>query len=223
MKSRGKSNRLHSEGGGSSVISYWEKYHSSGRDIGGYPLSSTVEHWFREHMHSVSHVLEIACGTGRSYAHMINIASSSACGRMFYVGADASPSAIERASRRAGFNGVLADMFHLPFENEAFDFIYSRNAFQGYPAERLEMLGTEITGLLKSGGFICVDERGPLDRLRIEDAIDFASLGDFMGTHILAGIFSGLEVAAASEDLRKRKTKNGTVVVHSSTVILVKR
>ncbi len=223
MRTGGKLNARLPEGDRESIITFWENYHSSGRDIGGYPLSSTVELWFMEHMHSVGDVLEIASGTGRTYSHLINMAASAGCGSVFYVGADASPSAVERASRRKGFNGVLADMFHLPFDNGAFDFIYSRNAFQGYPADRLKMLGPGITRLLKNGGSIGVEERGPLDRLGIEEAIDFASSHDFMGTDSLTEIFSDLEVAAATEDLHKRKTKNGTVVAHTSTVILVKR
>ncbi len=205
-----------------SVTARWEEFYNTGRRIGGYPVSALVERWFLEHPRFRSPVLEIGCGTGRSYSHLVNLLGSRGTAGLDLVGLDTSQSALAKAASRQGFAGVMGDMFNIPFCSSSFGFIYSRNVLLGYSRRSMSRLAAEVDRVLGKGGVLAVEERGPLDRVPAGEMNKLDRAGRFLGRDIVCDIFDGLELLAWSEDIRKRVTAFGTVVVHASAAILRK-
>lgn len=206
-----------------SIVERWEGYYSSGQAIGGYPVSPEVERLFVDRVSEDTTVLEIGCGSGRSYAHLMDLLSSWDRHAPFYVGADASSSALRMSGRRTALNPVLCDIFHLPFDSESFNIVYSRNTFAGYSPHSIVAASRELHRVLTSGGIAALEERGEFDRKTpggnptIPD-----NSAPPLNRDRAAEMFNPFAIVKWSEEVRKRKTSAGTVTVHAITVILAK-
>lgn len=206
------------------VVDRWDEYYGRGQAVGGYPVSPIVERLFIDSIADDCTVLEIGCGTGRSYSHLMDLLISWDRPRPLYVGADASLNALQMSGKRSGFNPVLCDMFHLPFNSQCFQIVYSRNAFSDYSLASMREAGGEICRVLAPGGFVAVEERGVQDRSTGESQQSFTERPIAPLTRERAvEVFDQLEVLTWSEDLRKRKTSTGGVTVHTITAVLGKR
>lgn len=214
-----------SEGAGEkrAVVERWNAYYSSGQVIGGYPVAPTVERLFVDSIPDEGMVLELGCGSGRSYSHLMDVLSSWDRPHPFYVGADASSTALQMSWRRRGFNPVLCDIFRLPFVSDSFDIVYSRNAFGGYSFASIRIAASELGRILKSGGFAAVEERGEFDRNSGSSEPTFPDgTAEPLTREIFGEIFNSLNIVTWLEEVRERKTSAGTVTVHSTTAILSK-
>jgi ubiquinone/menaquinone biosynthesis C-methylase UbiE len=100
---------------------------------------------FREH--AGNEMLEIGCGTG---ADLLQFAKHGAIA----TGIDLAATHVELARKRVGNLAVVhqADMRHLPFEDERFDYIYSHGVL--HHSDEPERIVREIFRVLRPGGRI---------------------------------------------------------------------
>ena len=205
------------------VIRKWEEFYSSGMRIGGYPLSEHIQRHLVENGLGAGPVLELGCGTGRTFSHIMAVLQLHPPSQPVYVGADASLSALLVASRRNGIWPVLCDMFAQPFASESFRLIYARNVLEGYSASAAADLSREVYRLLRKGGFLLVEERGPLDRgIETSDQTSLRGRDDSEGRKSFAAIFSQFSTISFSEQIRRRRTAGGTVIIHTTAAVFRK-
>lgn len=207
-----------------SIVDRWDLYYKRGQVIGGYPVSPTVQRFFVDTITDNGSVLEIGCGSGRSYSHLMDTLSSWDRQWPFYVGADSSRKALQASVRRPGFNPVLCDIFHLPFKSESFQIVYSRNAFTGYSPSSVLAAGSEIGRVLAFGGYAAVEERGEFDRNVRGAEQSLSNKTTAAMTREMAGeLFEPLEIVTWSEEVKEREISPDKVTVHSITAVLAKR
>ena len=95
-------------------------------------------------------ILDLGCGLGR---HSILFARYGFC----VSGMDISDDALERTKRWADDEGLKIDLRHgdmlcLPFENDSFDCVYSRNVMNHTDTKGLRQAIAEIRRVLRTGG-----------------------------------------------------------------------
>lgn len=201
----------------------WETYYSTGQVPGGYPVSSSVENFLLQHGIGEGPILEIACGAGRTYSHLMDLLFPTAEVRPFYIGLDSSISALKRAILRQGFTVVLGDMLRLPFPQESFAFVYSRNAFSGYSRDSILSAGLEIERVLMKGGLLVVEDRGPLDRTDASGTTSPPAPCEVSAIlRTLLRPLSAFRTISLSESLGKRDTASGSFTLHTTSAILTK-
>ena len=102
-----------------------------------------------------SHVLDLACGTGRWLAPLLSR------GARAVVGIDFSAAMLNVARRSRSIRDclVLADGLQLPFQASVFDFVLSSFALNHF--EDLQALAHELVRAMKLGGRLLVSEMHP--------------------------------------------------------------
>ena len=126
-------------------------------------------------------ILDVGCGPGRQTMDLARISPGE------IVAVDNHPPFLERlkaAARRAGLHERIraeeADMFHLPFEQEAFDLIWSEGAVYNLGFENgLRVLGT----FLRPGGYLAVSEavwlkKDPPEELKAHWEAEYPAITD---------------------------------------------
>lgn len=200
------------------IVAGWERYHSLGQRLGGYPVSSFIEaHLAGLEMHEPV-VLEIGCGDGRSYSHLARKIGWLGQGRAFYVGLDSSPSAIRAAGRRPGLDSLLSDMFCLPFRSSSFGLVYTRNVLQGYSTDAVARLAGEAARVLRPGGFLAMDEMGSLHRR----SSGRRAPSGISGEEAVLEAFRPLQLVRRSEEVRQRNTRGGALTTHAISALFKK-
>lgn len=205
------------------AVRAWENYYGSGQRIGGNPLSSMSERLLMELLPLSAPFLEIGCGTGRSYAHILATISGAFTPSFSYTGIDASPTAVSAASTRRGMNVVRGDVFHLPLASVTFGYVYARNALQGYSPGIADMAAAEISRVMRNGSVLLIEERGPLDRVPVPSGQRHGFPQMKPAPAVLDAFRHQLDLKAISEEFRKRRTSLGTVIVHSITAMFIKK
>lgn len=207
----------------SGVARKWEQFYSRGGRIGGYPISEHIERHLLDNGLGGGPVLEIGCGTGRTFSHIMEVLSLPPYSRPVYVGVDASMSALKAASGREGLWPVLCDMFTQPFASESFGLIYARNVLEGYTDNAAANFGREVYRLLMKGGLLLVEERGPTDReLETWNPTAAGRRDRGEGERHLAAIFRQLSAISFSEHVSKRRAEGKTVITDAIAAVFRK-
>ncbi len=202
-----------------SIGSIWERRYSRGYRTGGYPVSSLVEDFLSGWLPTDFPVLEVGCGTGRTYSHISALYRGRGAPWPLYAAVDLSPSALSAASARKGLDALRGDAFSLPFSTGLFSLVYSRNALHGYSDSSIEAYGIEIARVLKTGGILALDERGPLDRTGLPPP----RTGRILGSPEFIRLLGSLEPLLWSDEIRKRRTRHSAMFVHGCSVVFVKK
>jgi SAM-dependent methyltransferase len=117
------------------------------------PNQSVVE-WAAA-LPAAARVLDVGCGVGR---HVVNLG-----GRGFRLaGVDVSPSGVEQtrtacAERGIAFDGRVAEMTRLPWDDQTFDAVLSTSTICHHRLSDMRRALAEIRRVLKPGGWLLVD------------------------------------------------------------------
>ena len=106
-------------------------------------------------------VLDVGCGTGINAVYLAS--------KGFKVtGVDISPTAISmaigRSKRLSRCNFLVADVFQLPFDEDAFDLVYDRGCFHNIPHPKWESYIENIKRVLKENGVFLLSCVSSLNR-----------------------------------------------------------
>ena len=99
-----------------------------------------------------SSVLEVGCGDGRSIFDLLPMTEN-------ITGIDHDEKAIQEISRRfidyPSIKFIKADVEHLPFENDSFDYVICMTSFANFSEKKFQIL-EEMKRVLKDGGQIII-------------------------------------------------------------------
>jgi SAM-dependent methyltransferase len=132
----------------------YDSWHTRGKWFDPNPTPTALWHVIaRRHMPPVEgrRVLEIGCGPG-SFANVLVEMGAD------LIGADFSPAAVERARQRIGpnsrFEGVVADIQNMPFEDGSFDVTVSLMTLEHIPDPKRGL--AELVRVTRPGGRLVV-------------------------------------------------------------------
>ena len=107
----------------------------------------------------VNSILEYGCGTGRSFKHLRERFPEA---RLF--GCDVSEESLQVA-RKCNPTATCLNMDQVCRESDGFDIVLLPNVLHHVPPGEREKVMTEVRGLVKTGGKLCIVEHNPLNIL----------------------------------------------------------
>ncbi len=125
-----------------------------------------------------------------------------------------------------GIARICGDMLELPFVSGSFDIIVARQVIDGYPAGEISRLSASFSHILKDGGILVLDARGPLDtraETHASDAAEGQRHHSYFSRQKLIDIFAPFSAEEWEEDFRCRNTLSGRMVTHNISVLFRKK
>ncbi|MBX8638496.1 MAG: methyltransferase domain-containing protein [Thermoplasmata archaeon] len=202
----------------------WKAFYSAGMNIGGCPLSDFSSRMIAFYRKQGSRLLDAGCGTGRSMRHLLAMpelreSAIEATGMDFCMDA--------LLTHDDGAIRVCGDMLNIPFVPESFDIITSRQTLDGYSAREISMLSACFFSILREGGMLIIDARGPLDTRAGSTAVGEEHTPGLRNSYFsrleLVKLFDLFSAVEWEEDFRCRKTPSGKRLITHNISLLFRK
>ena len=208
------------------VVEKWANVYSGGMEIGGCPLNDFASSVLQAYLKDGMNVLDVGCGTGRTIRHLHSMKFFAERNIPDVTGVDICMEALRRCKK--GMQIICSDMFCLPFPSFSFDVILTRQIMEGYEKEEIQQLSLSFSAVLREGGFLIIEERGPMDS-RARHSFKASETGGhracrFLSRQDLTELFAPFALVDWEECLRRRNTPAGNKLVsHTVSLLLRKR
>jgi SAM-dependent methyltransferase len=206
------------------VVEKWSRAYSNGMEIGGCPLTDFASRILQAHLKGGMRVLDAGCGTGRTMRHLRSMGFLYQRDMPEVTGVDV---CMEALLRCRGLQIICSDMFLLPFSPGSFDVIIARQVLDGYSRREIRLLSLSFSEVLKEGGILIIEERGPLDS-RARHSLHAAETDNmaacrFLPRTELGELFTLFSVVDWEECLRRRSTPAGNVLVSHEVSLMLRK
>lgn len=201
----------------------WRAFYSRGMEIGGCPLSDFAVRIIAQQYNSGMRILDAGCGSGRGIRHLL--ATYSARREAIDIaGLDFCMEALQLQHEHSA--EICGDMFSLPFKPECFDMVIARQVLEGYSSDDISRLSDGFFKVLRNGGNLILDARGPMDSRAAGTGSSLccgSSTNSFFSRNELIRCFASFTAVDWEEDFRCRKTPSGErLITHTVSMLLRK-
>ncbi|MBX8635332.1 MAG: methyltransferase domain-containing protein [Thermoplasmata archaeon] len=206
------------------VASRWKALYSAGMNIGGCPLSDFSSRMIVRYCKQGSRLLDAGCGTGRSMRHLLAMPELRE-NAIEVMGLDFCMDAL--LSHNDSIIRICGDMLNMPFIPGCFDIVTSRQVLDGYSAREISLFSASCLSVLREGGILIIDARGPFDTRARSAAFGKEDTEGHRSSYFsrpeLIEFFAPFSAVDWEEDFRCRKTPSGKRLITHNISLLFRK